>query len=136
VPAWARLASVAVRQCIPMWRSRPGLALRRVLHQLLRQTEGAIGSIVALLGVDLAIPDHTTFSRAVVARSTVALDGNVAPGKAGGASWRLRCIATRPSSAAAFTPGLCPIKRRKPKVACNVLNRMSSFGMPISVRIK
>src|ERR1700738_884717 len=40
-----------------------GLALRLVLHQPLRQTDGAMRSIVALLGVDLAIPDHTTFSR-------------------------------------------------------------------------
>jgi transposase len=40
-----------------------GLALRLVFHQPLRQTEGAMRSIVGLLGVDLAIPDHTTFSR-------------------------------------------------------------------------
>ena len=29
----------------------------------LRQTEGLIGSIIALLGLDLAVPDHTTWSR-------------------------------------------------------------------------
>lgn len=40
-----------------------GLALRLVLHQPLRQTEGALRSISHLLGVDLRIPDHTTFSR-------------------------------------------------------------------------
>lgn len=40
-----------------------GLALRLVLHQPLRQTEGALRSIVGLLGVDIKIPDHTTFSR-------------------------------------------------------------------------
>ncbi len=40
-----------------------GLALRLVLHQPLRQTEGALRSIADLLGVDLLIPDHTTFSR-------------------------------------------------------------------------
>lgn len=40
-----------------------GLALRLVLHQPLRQTEGALRSIVGLLGVDVKIPDHTTFSR-------------------------------------------------------------------------
>jgi hypothetical protein len=38
-----------------------GLALRKVFHQPLRQTEGAMRSIIGLLGVDLAIPDHTTF---------------------------------------------------------------------------
>jgi transposase len=40
-----------------------GLALRLVLHQPLRQTEGALRSIAALLGVQIRIPDHTTFSR-------------------------------------------------------------------------
>ena len=40
-----------------------GLALRLVLHLGLRQTEGALGSIVDLLDVDIRIPDHTTFSR-------------------------------------------------------------------------
>ena len=33
-----------------------GLALRLVLHQPLRQTEGALRSIVGLLGVDIKIP--------------------------------------------------------------------------------
>ena len=40
-----------------------GLALRLVLHQPLRQTEGALRSIAHLLGVEIRIPDHTTFSR-------------------------------------------------------------------------
>lgn len=40
-----------------------GLALRLVLHQPLRQTEGALRSIAGLLGVGIRIPDHTTFSR-------------------------------------------------------------------------
>lgn len=40
-----------------------GLALRLVLHQPLHQTEGALRSIAALLGVQIRIPDHTTFSR-------------------------------------------------------------------------
>ena len=40
-----------------------GLALRLVFHQPLRQTEGAMRSIMGLLGLDLPIPDHTTFSR-------------------------------------------------------------------------
>src|SRR3954471_1795438 len=29
----------------------------------LRQTEGLIGSVIGLLGLDLAVPDHTTLSR-------------------------------------------------------------------------
>ena len=40
-----------------------GLALGLVFHQPLRRTEGAMRSIVGLLGVDLPVPDHTTFSR-------------------------------------------------------------------------
>jgi hypothetical protein len=39
------------------------LTLRAVFHLALRQTEGLIGSILALLGLDLAIPDHSTLSR-------------------------------------------------------------------------
>ena len=39
------------------------LTLRSVFRLALRQTEGLIGSIIALLGLDLAIPDHTTLSR-------------------------------------------------------------------------
>src|SRR3712207_2591939 len=39
------------------------LALRAVFRLALRQTEGLIGSILALLGLDLAVPDHTTLSR-------------------------------------------------------------------------
>jgi len=39
------------------------LALRAVFRLALRQTEGLIGSILQLLGLDLAVPDHTTLSR-------------------------------------------------------------------------
>jgi hypothetical protein len=39
------------------------LTLKAVFRMALRQTEGLIGSIVALLGLDLAVPDHTTLSR-------------------------------------------------------------------------
>jgi Transposase DDE domain len=39
------------------------LTLRAVLRLALRQTEGLIGSILHLLGLDLAVPDHTTLSR-------------------------------------------------------------------------
>src|ERR1700688_386810 len=40
-----------------------GLALRLVLRLGLRQLGGPLGSIAHLLGVDIKIPDHTTFSR-------------------------------------------------------------------------
>jgi hypothetical protein len=39
------------------------LTLRAVSRLALRQTEGLIGSILRLLGLELAVPDHTTLSR-------------------------------------------------------------------------
>jgi Transposase DDE domain len=39
------------------------LTLRTVFHLALRQTEGLIGSIIRLLGLTLAVPDHSTLSR-------------------------------------------------------------------------
>jgi hypothetical protein len=38
------------------------LTLRAVFRLALRQTEGLVGSVIALLGLDLAVPDHTTLS--------------------------------------------------------------------------
>jgi len=40
-----------------------GLTLKAVFRLALRQTEGLIGSIIGLLGLDLAVPDHSTLSR-------------------------------------------------------------------------
>src|ERR671932_1022600 len=49
------------------WYSPPAiltaLTLRAVFRLALRQTEGLIGSILRLLGLELAVPDHTTLSR-------------------------------------------------------------------------
>jgi hypothetical protein len=39
------------------------LTLRTVFRLALRQTEGLIGSILQLLGLDLPVPDHSTLSR-------------------------------------------------------------------------
>jgi hypothetical protein len=39
------------------------LTLRAVFRLALRQTEGLIASILRLLGLDLAVPDHSTISR-------------------------------------------------------------------------
>ena len=39
------------------------LTLRAVFRLAYRQTEGLISSIIGLLGLDLAVPDHTTLSR-------------------------------------------------------------------------
>ena len=41
---------------------RTALTLRAVFRLALRQTEGLIGSILGLLGLDLAVPDHSTLS--------------------------------------------------------------------------
>ena len=40
-----------------------GLLLRLAFGRLWRQTEGMLGSIMNLLGLELPVPDHTTFSR-------------------------------------------------------------------------
>src|SRR3954465_14650421 len=39
------------------------LTLKAVFRLALRQTEGLIGSIIGLLGLDLSVPDHTTLRR-------------------------------------------------------------------------
>src|SRR6187431_2601437 len=40
-----------------------GLMLRLAFGRPWRQTEGLLGSIIILLGLELPVPDHTTFSR-------------------------------------------------------------------------
>jgi len=55
------------------------LTLRAVFRLALRQPEGLIGSIVALLGLDLAIPDHSTLSRRAEALSIPGPKSGAAP---------------------------------------------------------
>ena len=55
------------------------LTLRAVFRLALRQTEGLIGSIIALLGLDLAIPDHSTLSRRAEALALPRLPPDTAP---------------------------------------------------------
>jgi hypothetical protein len=43
------------------------LTLRAVFRLALRQTEGLVGSVLRLLGLELAVPDHTTLSRRATA---------------------------------------------------------------------
>src|SRR3954453_4374022 len=40
-----------------------GLTFKAVFRLAYRQTEGLIGSVIRLLGLDLPVPDHTTLSR-------------------------------------------------------------------------
>jgi Transposase DDE domain len=71
---WSTDAAIAAWRAEP--RATPGgqprhsalailtaLTPRAVFRLALRQTEGLIGSILRLLGLDLAVPDHTTLSR-------------------------------------------------------------------------
>jgi hypothetical protein len=71
---WFSDAAIAAWQAEP--RTTPGgqphysalailtaLTLRAVFRLALRQTEGLIGSVLRLLGLELAVPDHTTLSR-------------------------------------------------------------------------
>src|SRR4029453_4332029 len=39
------------------------LTLKAAFRLALRQTEGLIGSVIRLLGLDLSVPDHTPLSR-------------------------------------------------------------------------
>jgi hypothetical protein len=39
------------------------LSIRAVFRQTMRQTEGFMGSVIRLLRIDLAVPDHATLSR-------------------------------------------------------------------------
>ena len=56
-----------------------GLMLRLAFGRPWRQTEGLLGSLMGLLGLDLPVPDHTTFSRRSV-NLTVATALNKASG--------------------------------------------------------
>ena len=56
-----------------------GLTLRAVFRLALRQTEGLIGSIIRLLGLDLAIPDHSTLSRRAETLEIVRAPANTEP---------------------------------------------------------
>jgi Transposase DDE domain len=71
---WFTEAAIAAWKAAP--RTTPGgqrhysalaimtaLTLRSIFRLALRQTEGLIGSIIGLLGLDLAVPDHSTLSR-------------------------------------------------------------------------
>jgi hypothetical protein len=58
-----RPAGAAVKRVYSDLAIETALALRLVLYQPLRQTEGALRSIADLLGVEIRIPDHATSSR-------------------------------------------------------------------------
>jgi len=49
-----RVSALAIATALTLW---------AVFRLALRQTEGLVGSIIALLGLDLAVPDHAMLSR-------------------------------------------------------------------------
>jgi hypothetical protein len=55
------------------------LTLRTVFRLPLRQTEGLIGSVIRLLGLDLAVPDHSTLSRRAETLAVVRPPSNAEP---------------------------------------------------------
>ena len=55
------------------------LTLRAVFRLALRQAEGLIGSIIRLLGLDLAIPDHSALSRRAETLERVRAPANAEP---------------------------------------------------------
>jgi hypothetical protein len=55
------------------------MTLRAVFRLALRQTEGLIGSIIALLGLDLDTPDHSTLSRRAEIPALPRLQPDTAP---------------------------------------------------------
>ncbi len=55
-----------------------GLMVRLVFHLPLRQTEGLMSSIFKLLGVSLAVPDHSTLSRRAMNLKSIS-KGNPCP---------------------------------------------------------
>ena len=52
------------------------LTLRMIYHLPLRQTEGFVASVLDLMGLDLAVPDHSTLSRR---QAGLAVDVSVQP---------------------------------------------------------
>jgi len=56
-----------------------GLTSRAVFRLALRQTEGLVGSIIRLLGLDLAIPDHSTLSGRAETLEIVRAPANAEP---------------------------------------------------------
>src|ERR671928_954279 len=56
-----------------------GHLLRLAFGRPWRQTEGLLRSIATLLGVELAVPDHTTFSRRSTGLSSASLPPTAGP---------------------------------------------------------
>jgi hypothetical protein len=77
------------------------LILRTVFHQPLRQTEGLVGSLLELMGLDLPAPDHSTWrNRSGAAGAANALSPRKGSGFEGGGSPRCHSL-VRPGAGTA-----------------------------------
>ena len=85
-----------------------------------------------------AVPDETTTTQRNGHRATIAKHGRVSWQRISGYNRRSfakpECIGIRTSSADAFAP-VPANQRTEAKIGCNVLNRMTKLGMPVSVRM-
>ena len=72
----------------------------------------------------------------VRSNNTAALDGNVVPDMAGAASWRQRCIRYKTIIGRRLHARTLFNRNTEASIGCNVLDRMTRLGMPISIRIK
>ncbi len=119
------------------------LTFKAVFRLALRQTEGLIGSIIGLLGLALAVPDHSTLSRdrADAAGPTSPAYRRARPhglAKASGYTARARAEA----AIGRFKQGIGDALRSRTDdrratevdVAVHTLNRMSELGRPNYVR--
>src|SRR3954453_23938901 len=109
---WFSEEAVAAWQAAP--RTTPGgqarysdlametsLILRAVFHQPLRQTEGLVGSLLELMGLDLPVPDHSTWRhRSGAAGAANALSPRKGSGFEGGGSPRCHSL-VRPGAGSA-----------------------------------
>ena len=77
------------------------LTLRLVFHLALRQAKGFACSVLALLGLDMAVPDHTTLSRRGRAFADRPGRLRAGTGRAGRRRWS---TAKTPGNASLLTP--------------------------------
>jgi hypothetical protein len=76
---WRERGASGLKDVVAGWRAAPrtspggqahysdlaietALMVRLIFHQPLRHTEGLLGSLLELLGLELPVPDHTTIS--------------------------------------------------------------------------
>jgi Transposase DDE domain len=107
------------------------LALRLVFRQPLRQTEGMLRSIAEALKVEIAIPDHTTLSRRGAGVTILPrLAQRDEPLHLLVDSTGLKTTIGRHLHARILLD-----QRTEAKIACNIVNRMTCLGMPVTIRV-